>query len=242
MLGTPLCTDHTSKTYVPHPTPELAGDAAVIRARFRMHLPEHLWVADVSTAYPKATLRLLSAVPLSERSLQSGEVYAVDPEAVTAAIHAHSDVLTYERLYGDGDRVLSKYETRERSLFKFLGATSLLPEYPLRVANGKMTFAVTATQAEFEALGDQLDASELQYELESVLHQDDPEDALTPRQRECLTVARRMGYFEVPRDTTLAAVADALDVDTSTASETLRRAVARVLDRFFMSERGSTQR
>jgi predicted DNA binding protein len=207
-----------------------------------MALPERLWIAEVSTTYPGATLRLLSAVPLDERSLQLGEVYATDPEAVTTAIRDHPDVLTHERLHGDGDRVLSKYETRERSLFEFLGSTSLLPEYPLSVEDGEMTFAVTATQAEFEAFGDHLDASGLQYELVSVLHRDDPEDVLTPRQRECLTVARRMGYFEVPRDTTLAAVADALDVDTSTASETLRRAVARVLDRFFLEDRGSARR
>jgi predicted DNA binding protein len=44
-----------------------------------------------------------------------------------------------------------------------------------------------------------------------------------------------MGYFEVPRETTLAAVAMELGVDTSTASETIRRGTGRVLDWFFVA-------
>jgi predicted DNA binding protein len=161
---------------------------------------------------------------------------------VTDAIRDHQDVEAYDLLYCDDERALSKYETRERSLFEFLEPAALLPEYPLDVADGVMTFAVTCTQAEFEAFGERLDAGDLRYELVSVRHRDGTEDVLTPRQRECLTAARRMGYFEVPRAATLAEVADALGVDTSTASETTRRGVARVLDRFFLEEHGTTRR
>jgi predicted DNA binding protein len=51
-----------------------------------------------------------------------------------------------------------------------------------------------------------------------------------------------MGYFEVPRDSSLAEVADRLNVDTSTVSETLRRGTARVLERFFLERsRGSNR-
>jgi predicted DNA binding protein len=43
----------------------------------------------------------------------------------------------------------------------------------------------------------------------------------------------------VPRECTLADVADELGVDTSTASETIRRATARIVDAFLV-ERGRT--
>jgi len=42
----------------------------------------------------------------------------------------------------------------------------------------------------------------------------------------------REGYFEVPRDCTLAELADEIGVDKSTASGVLRRGEARVLKRF----------
>ncbi|WP_277556169.1 helix-turn-helix domain-containing protein [Halobaculum limi] len=140
----------------------------------------------------------------------------------------------HELLYCDSDRALSKYETRDQALFEFLGGSSLLPEFPLLVENGTMTFGITATRADFEEFGDRLDASELRYDLLSVTQREAGSDLLTDRQLECLTVAERMGYFEVPRECTLAEVADALDVDTSTVSETIRRGTGRVLNEFLL--------
>ena len=52
---------------------------------------------------------------------------------------------------------------------------------------------------------------------------------LTDRQRECLQAALRLGYFEVPRECTLAELADRLGVDKSTASETIRRGQTRLV-------------
>lgn len=56
-----------------------------------------------------------------------------------------------------------------------------------------------------------------------------PEFDLTPRQREALLVAVRGGYFEVPRQTDLSAIAADLDVSRQTASSRIRRGVDRVL-------------
>jgi len=62
-----------------------------------------------------------------------------------------------------------------------------------------------------------------------------PVAALSDRQREALETALSIGYYDVPRNGTLAEVADALEVAESSASEVLRRAeraiVTRVLER-----------
>ncbi len=206
----------------------------MIRARFRLWLSDDLWISDVSRSFPKANLRLLAGAPVDDRTLELGETRAEDPRAVVSAIEDHPDVLVHELLYCDSDRALSKYETRDQALFEFLGGSSLLPEFPLLVENGTMTFGITATRADFEEFGDRLDASELRYDLLSVTQREAGSDLLTDRQLECLTVAERMGYFEVPRECTLAEVADALDVDTSTVSETIRRGTGRVLNEFLL--------
>jgi predicted DNA binding protein len=57
---------------------------------------------------------------------------------------------------------------------------------------------------------------------------------LTDRQREYLTAAHRRGYFDVPRECTLAELADALGVDKSTVSVTLRRGTERVVGQFLV--------
>lgn len=168
--------------------------------------------------------------------MELGEVHSVEAGAAIDALEAHPDILASDRLFVGDDRALLKYETKEQGLFQFLGEMSLPPEFPILVEDGVMEFAVTATRAQFEALGAALDGSGLRYDLRSVVHSESRSDVLTDRQRECLEVARRNGYFEVPRDCTLADVARELDVDKSTASETLRRGSARILERFFVGE------
>jgi predicted DNA binding protein len=54
---------------------------------------------------------------------------------------------------------------------------------------------------------------------------------LTARQREAVAAALDLGYYAVPRETSLAAVASALDCAESTASILLRRAEAAVMAR-----------
>jgi predicted DNA binding protein len=226
----------------PHPVEGPAetkptGGVGLLRARFRMTLPEDLWVAEVSTSFPDATFRLLTGVPKGDRAIELGEVLADDPEAAAVAIRDHPDVVAYDRLLADDQRAITQYEAEEQRLYQFLWESSLPPEFPIDVENGAMAFDLTATQAQFEAFGEVLDASGLQYELLTVVHTDDEESLLTERQRECLTVAQRRGYFDVPRECTLAELADALDVDKSTASETIRRGTARVLEQFLVGRK-----
>ena len=201
----------------------------MIRARFRMTLPADIWVAELSTAFPAATFRLLTGVPTGDGALELGEVVADDPGRIVDAMGDHPDIRALDQLHHGDRRAIVQYETGEQGLYEFLRGSSLPPEFPLTVDNGAMEFGLTASREQFDAFGDALDDSGLSYELLSLVHTDDDADLLTDRQRECLTVALRRGYFEVPRDCTLAAVAEALGVDKSTASETIRRGAARVL-------------
>ena len=55
--------------------------------------------------------------------------------------------------------------------------------------------------------------------------------ALTNRQREVLRAARRLGYYDVPREAGVRAVADTVDCAPGTAAEHLQKAEARVMNR-----------
>lgn len=54
--------------------------------------------------------------------------------------------------------------------------------------------------------------------------------AIPPRQRELLTVALEQGYFDIPRETTLAEIAAEMDITKSTASNHLRRAERQLME------------
>ena len=208
----------------------------MIRARFRMTLADDIWPYDVSTSFPDATLRLLTGVPKGDRALELGEALAEDPVAISSAIRQHSDIVGYDELYLDDSRVIGQYEADEKSLYEFLWESTLPPEFPIIVEDGEMEFNITATQPQFEAFGAALEEVGKQYELLSLVHTDDRDQLLTDRQRNYLLVAHNHGYFDVPRDATLAEVADTLNVDPSSASETIRRATDRVVADFLMRQ------
>jgi predicted DNA binding protein len=214
--------------------PHAAGGPTVIRARFRLALSADLWVTEVSTSFPDATLRLLTGVPKGDRALELGEVRAENAGTVAEAIRTHPDITAYDQLFVGERRAIAQYEADERGLYEFLWESSLPPEFPIVARNGEMEFDLTATQEQFEAFGAALDETGRQYELLSLVHTDENGDLLTERQRECLHAALRQGYFEVPRACTLADVAAELGVDKSTASETIRRGQARVLEEYLL--------
>lgn len=212
----------------------------MIEARFRMQLPTDLWISEISTSFPEATFRLLTGVPMDDTVLELGEVTAASPERVGDAIETHPDIVAYDQLYLDDRRTIAQYEAVKQQLYEFLGDSSLPPAFPLQFENGAMEFDVTVTRDQFETIGTTLEASNADYELLSVVTDRDPDALLTDRQRECLNVALREGYFQVPRDCTLADVAETLEVDTSTASETIRRGSARVLEWFLVGQNAHT--
>ncbi|WP_135821221.1 helix-turn-helix domain-containing protein [Halostella litorea] len=204
----------------------------MIRAEFRIELPETTWVSEVSRAYPDATFRLLTGLRTGDTAVELGEVAADSPAAVGDAIRDHPSIADYQRLDAAEGTVLARYETSDVALYEFAAGPALAPEYPVVVRDGWFEFDLTGTRTEFERLRDGLEASDLGYELLSIVGDADSDGLLTDRQREVLGTALRMGYFEVPRACTLADVAAALDVDKSTASGVLRRGEARVLKRF----------
>lgn len=210
----------------------------MLRARFRMGLPDDVWANEVSTSFPEASLRLLTGVPKGDRALELGEVRAEDPRAVSSRIREHPAISEYERLYAGDQRTIAQYEAREKSFYEFLWASSLPPEFPVVVRNGHLEFDVTATQDQLQEFRSALDDLDRRYELLSLVHSDEPDSLLTDRQWEALRVAHHRGYFDVPRSCTLADVADALDVDKSSASETVRRGAGRLIGQFILSRDG----
>jgi predicted DNA binding protein len=148
-----------------------------------------------------------------------GEVRAENADVVANANRDHPDIHEYDELFLGDRRTIAQYEADEKSLYEFLWESSLPPEFPIIVENGEMEFDITATQEQFEAFGEALDETGRQYDLLTLIHTDEQETVLTDRQRGCLTVAQRRGYFAVPRECTLADLANVLDVDKSTPAK-----------------------
>lgn len=87
-----------------------------------------------------------------------------------------------------------------------------------------------AAREGFEAARNYLADEEIPFRLESLTRTRAPQQfvgGLTGPQRDALVAAVEVGYFDIPREATMADVADALGVSTQAASERIRRAVER---------------
>lgn len=204
----------------------------MISARFQIQLPDGLWVTEISQQYPQATFRLLSGYKIDDHAIELGEIVTDHTNEITEAIRTHPSVSNYERLESTERRILSKYKTSDTQLYTFVESASLTIEFPVAVRDGQYEFNLTGTRTELNRLEHQLDSSPLSYELEYLVNQRDTDELLTNRQQEILETAIREGYFEVPRECTLAELAETLDLDKSTVSTILRRGEGRVLKWF----------
>lgn len=162
-----------------------------------------------------------------------------DRAAYADAVAARPDVESYD-VTPDGDDAFFLYvrarnDDTERELFAAFEQDTVVVAGPV-VFHPDMTMELTVVghPADLQAVVDDLPAA-MSVDVTSVgEYAGWNERGLTDRQREALRVAWRVGYYEVPRDDGVEAVADELDCAVSTASSVLRRAestlVANALD------------
>lgn len=213
----------------------------MISARFRMEIPDGVWTKTVSQSFPDAKFRLLAGVPTEVGAMCLGEVVGEEAAAAGEVIRTHPDIVEYEELYTDDERTIAQYKGTERPFFELFGSSSVPPEFPTVAKNGVVEFDITVTRDQFERMGAVLDENNTEYELVSIVREQDTETLLTDRQRECLSIALREGYFRVPRECTLEDVAEQIGVNKSTASKTIRRGAARVLEWFLVGQESRTR-
>ncbi|SDJ96986.1 helix-turn-helix domain-containing protein [Natronorubrum texcoconense] len=204
----------------------------MIRAQLLIRLPEGLWLTDVSQTFPDATFSLLAGYSAGETAIELGEIHADEPDAHVDALRTHPAITQFELLESADGRALTKYETTDTDLYEFVELSSLPVEFPVVARNGWFEFDLTGTREELEQLRTTLEESAVAFELQSVVSTTDSGTLLTDRQRELLEAAVREGYFEVPRECTLAELAETLGIDKATASTTLRRGEAALIKWF----------
>ncbi|WP_306060824.1 helix-turn-helix domain-containing protein [Natronococcus wangiae] len=207
------------------------------RAKLTVHLPESLWIREISTAYPDATFRVSSVLPGADVAIGVVELAASNPVPILAAIDDRSDVRDLELLWKHDETALLHIETTDPSLLVPIQRAGVSMETPFAVEDGVVTWELTTSADRLSALGDAFDERGIDYRLEYVraVDADRAEDLMTNRQLEVFLTALDAGYYDVPRDATLTDVAAALDVTKSTCSDVLHRAESAIL-RWFADE------
>ncbi|WP_123624055.1 helix-turn-helix domain-containing protein [Halorubrum sp. CSM-61] len=205
------------------------------QARLLVDLPDGPWIADVSRDFPDAGFRVLTAVPDEGAGFALIRLTARDVDAVLAAMRDHV-ALSKVSVMARGEGVATvRIETSAPLLLVAAKRSGLPIEMPLDIENGVAEVDVTGEHERVAALGERFDELGLDYEVERVRQRVDPVRLLTDRQQELLLAAVELGYYDVPRRSTLTEVADHVGIAKSTCSETLQR-VQRTVVREFVDD------
>ncbi len=104
--------------------------------------------------------------------------------------------------------------------------------------SGDVRFEAVGDQAALSAFHDSLaELGDLRIERVRSFEWGASPVRLTDRQRDALSAAKAVGYYELPREGTIEDVAAALDCAPSTAGELVRKAEAAVVDEYLQASR-----
>lgn len=208
------------------------------RADLSITLPDAVWVGRLSRQHPGIAFRVLSAMPAGETGVGLVEIVGEPLADVLEAIAGSEDVERVDVLQRVEDRAVVQFETSEPMLLFSVRESGAPLDLPMEIRDGEAAMEITASSDRISALGRQLDAFGLRYDLERIYRSPDPPDLLTERQRDLLVAAIDRGYYDTPRECTLTELAEATGRAKSTVSETLHRAEGKVLKEFVLERYG----
>jgi hypothetical protein len=145
------------------------------------------------------------------------------------------DSLVDSALVEDGDGTYAflrqdDYEFPAALLDAVAGARVVFPPPVAFLETGAVRFEAVGQAAALSSFHDELaELGEIEIERVRAFERARSPSRLTDRQRTALAAAVSVGYYELPREGTLADVAAAIDCSTSTAGELVRKAEAAVL-------------
>ncbi|WP_255198744.1 helix-turn-helix domain-containing protein [Halorarius litoreus] len=206
------------------------------RAKLTLRIPEGVWIGDISRRHPDSTFRILSALPAEAGGVGLVEVESDGVEAVLAAFRANDEVTEAHCLHRADREALVQFETTNPLLLLPVQGSGVPLELPFEIREGKARWTVTAPHDRLSALGDQLTAFDIPFDVEVVSEVTPAESLLTETQRDLVERAVVAGYYDSPRTCSLTELAEQVDAAKSTVSETLHRAEGAVMKAYLDRE------
>lgn len=206
------------------------------RAKLTLTIPEGVWIGDLSRAYPETRFRVLAALPDDERGVGLVEIVSDDHESVLSDMRSREEVADFHLLQRHEDVAVVQFETTIPFLLLPVLESHVTLEMPFELRDGEATWEITAPQERLSALGNQLEAFDITFDVKRIHQHIDSEQLLTDRQRRIVNVAIEEGYYDTPRDCSLTELAEKLGIAKSTCSEILHRAEEKIVKQFVADE------
>lgn len=202
------------------------------RAHLTLTIPEGIWIGDISRTYADAQFRILAALTDDQAGVGLAEVTAQKLSSILAEIDASEAVTELDILQRYDSTALIRFETTMPLLLFSVQGAGVPLEMPFLLTAGEAEWELTVSQNRLSELGTQFEQFGISYTVNEVHQQIEPDQLLTDRQLELLTIAVERGYYDSLRECSLTELADELGIAKSTCSEILHRAEGKVIKQF----------
>lgn len=207
----------------------------VVCANVRLD-PSEFALAEVLERRPRVRIELERVVPTDGGPSPFAWVEGDDREWITAAVHRDAAVERVEVVGGAEDGQLLRIDWRPEAIpfLRVVTETAVACLDAVGRAEGWSFHLRYPSHETFSEWCHRCAERDIDVVVESVRNSGRPKrhgagTALTEAQREALTVALAEGYFSIPRQTTLQALSDRLEISDTATSQRIRRGVRRVL-------------
>lgn len=207
-------------------------------AQLTIELPERVWIAEVSSAYPDATFRILAAVPGDSTGYALVRVSSVNVSEIVSDMQDHAQITDLTVVQRSDAQATIQFDTTVPLLLFCSQASGLPFTLPVDIVDGEATVEVTGSTDRLAALGDQLRSYCFDFRVEYVHEHVHTSQLLSDRQREVVRTAIERGYYDSPRRCTLTELAEILGIAKSTCSETLQRVEGTIIKQFVSDMNG----
>ncbi|OYR46493.1 helix-turn-helix domain-containing protein [Halorubrum sp. Ea8] len=194
------------------------------QARLVVELPDGPWAADVSRAFPEATLRVIAALPGEGPGFALVWITAPDVEAVLDAMESHPSITEATVMNQADNEATVQFETSAPLLLLAAKRSGIPIEMPVEISDGDAVVDITGATDRISELGRQFGELGLDFRVKHVRERPQASRLLTETQQELLLRAMEEGYYDTPRTCSLTELADRVGLATSTCSEALHRA------------------
>lgn len=203
--------------------------------RATLKIKSNAALVALSERHPDTQFKVVGAWPTADKLrilVESSAIALRDLEETFSTISALSDVEIRHAMDGT---VHFEVSTPTPPPHGAMADSGIVPSFPVRLENGWLVGDLTASREQLSTFRNELEAGEIEYQLDQISGRDEAEELLTARQQEVVELAVEHGYYDSPRQCTLSDLADKLEVNKSVVSRILQRAEGHIITRYCSS-------
>lgn len=201
-------------------------------ARIKIKFPDQLWISEIFKKFRDIKMEILNFLPYDlEKSIGNTivKIMHYDIDSIIETIKNHSSVFEFSLLERDKNKIQFNVKTKDPYLLYSVIKCGVLVDFPIKVRDGYAFWKIISSRKRIDALLTLFENRNINFSLlrigNSPYNIDDNKNKLTLQEATILDKAINSGFFEVPRNISLEALAKELGKSKSALSVMLRKII-----------------